>query len=173
MTNKQILITGVAGSGKSTICGEFKKLGYRAYSIEDIKGLFSLIDKKTGKIIKSYDNNDIELIKQRDWVCDKKKLQKIINKNSKGIVFYCGTAVNLDELIPLFNKIFLLQVDQKVLSKRLSKRKLSDLGKASEVQKWLFGWRNWWEDYIHKKGATIIGANRDIRKVAIDIINKS
>ena len=47
--NKSILITGVAGTGKSAVCDELNKLGYKALGIEDIDGLFTIVHKKTGK----------------------------------------------------------------------------------------------------------------------------
>ena len=171
--NKSILITGVAGTGKSAICDELNKLGYKAFSIEDIDGLFKMVDKKTGKPFKNFDNDNLELVKQTDWICDKKKLQQLIRKNSNGIVFYCGTASNLDDLLPLFDKIFLLKVSQKVLRERLNTRTSNDFGRTSEVQKWVFGWKKWWEDHMIEKGAITIDANRSLKEIATDIIERS
>ncbi len=171
--NKSILITGVAGSGKSAVCKELKKLGYKAYDIEGIAGLFKMVDKKTGKPAKNYDNYNLESVKQADWICNKKKLQQLMLKNSKGIVFYCGTASNLDDLLPLFDKIFLLKISQKVLRKRLSKRTSNDFGRTSEVQRWIFSWKKWWEDHMREKGAIVIDANHPLQKIATDIIKRS
>ncbi len=170
--NKSILITGVAGSGKSTICKELKKLGYKAYGIEDIKGLFAWVDKSTGKIDEEYDNKNLKLVKQHDWICNKNKLQRLIHKNPKGIVFYCGTASNLDDLLPLFDKIFLLKVSPKILRERLSTRKSNDFGGTPQVQKWILSWKKWWEEHICEKGAIIINANRNIQEISNEIIKK-
>ncbi len=171
--NKSILITGVAGSGKSAVCNELKKLGYKAYGIEDIDGLFTMVDKTTGKIVYDHDNEDLESVKQHDWICDKNKLQRLVCNNPKGIVFYCGIASNLDDLLPLFDKIFLLKVSPKILRERLGTRKSKDFGRTSEVQKWMLSWKKWWEDHMHEKGAIIINANRDLQEIATDIIEKS
>lgn len=171
--NKSILITGVAGTGKSAVCDELNKLGYKALGIEDIDGLFTMVHKKTVKPFKNYDNDNLELVKQADWICDKKKLQRLMRKNSKGIVFYCGTASNLDDLLPLFDKIFLLKVSSKVLRQRLSTRTSNDFGRTAEVQKWVFTWKKWWEDHMIEKGAITINASRSLRKIANDIIERS
>ena len=48
---KAIFITAVSGSGKSTVCKALTELGYEAYDIESILGLFSLIDAGTGQVI--------------------------------------------------------------------------------------------------------------------------
>jgi len=171
--NKSILITGIAGSGKSAICGELNRLGYKAHDIEDIKDLFKMINKKTGKGAHNYDNSNLESVKNHEWICDKKKLQQLINNNSKGIVFYCGVASNLNDMFPLFDKIFLLKVGPKILCKRLSTRTSNDFGRTPEVQKDLLIWKKDWEDYVCKKGAVIINANQNLQNVANDIIKKS
>lgn len=171
--NKSILITGLAGSGKSSICKELNKLGYKAHSIEDIKGLFKMIDKKTGKLFKNFDNNNLKSVKHSAWICDKKKLQQLIHKNSKGIVFYSGIASNLSNLLPLFDKIFLLKVSQKILRERLSKRTSNHFGRTSKVQKWMFRWKIWWEFYMFVKGAVFINANHSLREIAKEIISRA
>lgn len=168
--NKSILITGVAGTGKSAVCDELNKLGYKALGIENIDGLFSMVNKKTGKPFKDYNNDDLEKVKQSDWICDKKKLQRLMSKNSNGIVFYNGTASNLDDLIPLFDKIFLLKVSEKVLRERLSNRTSNDFARTTEVQKWVFSWKSWWENNMREKGAIVIDASRSLREVVNDII---
>lgn len=171
--NKSILITGVAGTGKSAVCDELNKLGYKALGIEDIDGLFTMVHKKTGKPFKNYDNDNFELVKQADWICDIKKLQRLMLKNPKGIVFYCGTASNLDDLLPLFDKIFLLKVSQKILREQLSTRTSNDFARTSEVQNWVFSWKSWWENHMKEKGAIVIDASRSLREIAKDIIERS
>jgi broad-specificity NMP kinase len=171
--NKSILITGVAGTGKSVICNKLNKLGYKALGIEDIDGLFAMIDKKTGKQFKNFDNDNLELVKQADWICNKKKLQHLMRKKSNELVFYCGTASNLNDLLYLFDKIFLLKVNQKVLRQRLSTRTSNDFGRTAEVQRWVFSWKKWWENHMKEKGAIIIDANRSLREIANEIIKRS
>ena len=171
--NESILITGITGSGKSAIYDELKKLGYKAYDIEIMEGLFNLVDKKTGKIVNNYDNKNLEWVKRHDWICNIKRLQELVRKNAEGTAFYCGTAGNLDELLFLFDKIFLLKVSPEILRERLSTRKSNDYGRTSEVQDWIIEWKNWWENHMVEKGAIIINANRDLKEVANDIVKKS
>ena len=171
--NKSILITGVAGSGKSAICDELIKSGYKAFGIEEIDGLFKMVDKKTGKPLKNFDNNDLESVNQSRWICDKKKLEKLMSKNVKDLTFYCGIASNMQDLLPLFDKVFLLRANLKVLRYRLTTRTSNTFGKNPQVQKQIFSWKNWWEKEMIKKGAILINANPSIEKVTKEILKKS
>jgi len=171
--DKAILITGVAGSGKSTLCDELNKLGYKTFGIEDIEGLFQMIDKKTGKALKAWDNDNLELVKDLGWVCNKKKLQRLMLKNSKGIVFYCGIASNLDDLLPLFDRVFLLKASQKLIRERLTTRTNNDYGRTPEIQKWIFGWKKQWENRMIDKGAIVINAGLPLGEKAKIIIERS
>jgi|SRR3989344_5185845 len=170
---KSILITGIAGSGKSTVCDKLREKGYKAYGIEDMKGFFTMINKKNGRKFHDYDNGNLKSVKQGNWICNIRKLQQLIGKNKGGIVFYCGTSFNLDELLPLFDKIFLLKANQKVLRQRLSKRQSSDYGCTPDVQKWIFSWKKRWEAYYIKKGAIPINASKNLNKVVDEILKRT
>lgn len=58
MKNK-ILITGIAGSGKSTVNKILGGFGYESYDIEDIDGMFEMYRKDTGEI---YEDSITDLI---------------------------------------------------------------------------------------------------------------
>jgi len=169
--NKSILITGVAGTGKSSVCDELEKLGYKAFGIEDIEGMFTLSNKETGKKIETYDGYNVEQVKKHDWKCDIDKLKELMSKQ-KGIVFYAGVASNMDDILSLFDMLFLLKASPETLTKRLNKRKSNKFGGIKEVQEWLFSWKDWWEESMVSNGAIVIDANQDLKKVVEDIINK-
>ncbi len=169
---KSILITGISGSGKSAVFEELVKRGYIAYDIEEIDGLFSFINKETGKVAVNYDNQNLECIKKHDWICDKKKLERLISSNKNHISFYCGTASNNDEILSLFDLVFLLIISPDTTSKRLSSRK-KIYGRKSEIRDWILSWKNWWENHMIERGAIVIDANRNLKEVTNDIIEKS
>lgn len=170
---KSILITGIAGSGKSTVCAELKNLGHNAYSIEDMEGMFKMVDSKTGEDIIDHDNDDLEANKGHDWICDIKKLRKLMDENKGKTTFYCGTASNLDDILPLFDMLFFLNASKEELRKRLSRRSSDQFGRTPEVQEWVFSWMDWWEERMRKKGAIFVNADLDIKKVVSIILEKS
>src|SRR5579872_5528801 len=99
----KVFITGIAGSGKSTICKELLKMGYEAYGIEDIEGMFAMYRKGTREIFTDFDNADPEKIKNSEWLCNINKLKKLLAQQRDELAFYCGVASNMDDLFPLFD----------------------------------------------------------------------
>lgn len=168
--NKSILITGVPGSGKSTICKKLNELGHKSYGIEKIKGLYSHINKETGRI-ENDNNNNLNSVKEHQWICNKVKLKKLINSN-KGTTFYCGTASNINEIIPFFDKIFLLKPSKKILEERLIKRKKNDFGHNLKIRKWVLGWKRDFESSMIENRAVVINSNKSVLEMSKEIVKK-
>ena len=171
---KSILITGIAGSGKSSICRELNARGFRAYDIEDMTELFSMREKGTGAKAVTHDNNDLESVKRHEWICDIVKLKELIDshQNEGDAVFYCGVASNTDELIPLFQQVILLKASPDTIRKRLSSRTRGEFGGAPAVQEWVLSWKDWWESRMQGAGAFVIAADRSPQDVTNDILER-
>ena len=167
-----ILITGVAGSGKSAACEELKRRGFTAYDIENTVGLFSFINKFTRRQANDTGDDNPEWFERNSWICDRKKLTKLVRSNDQGTAFYCGIASNLDDLLPLFDKVFLLRARPSTIRERLSGRPADDFGYGPAVQEWLLGWKDGWERWMIQKGALVVDADRTIAEVADEVITK-
>lgn len=168
---QKILITGIAGSGKSEICKQLTSMGYESHGIEDIEGMFEMYRKGTKEVFEDYDNSDPEKIKNADWLCHVDKLRELLEKQKKVIAFYCGVASNMDDLFPLFDKVFLLKVDTGTLHTRLSTREgTEDIGNTEDSRQTVLGWKDWWEKEMIKKGAVVVDAGKSPSTVANDIV---
>ncbi len=168
-----ILITGIAGCGKSTIAKKLKEMGYVSYDIEGIKGLFSLYDKTSGEIIEDYNSEDLEIVKKMDWKCNPIKLNKLLKKNSNTkLNFYCGMLTNQEEIFPLFDIKLLLVANNKATLERLRKRKESwEYGSTEEVRQHIIDNKSNWEKELLKKGLYEIDASVSVEKVAENIFS--
>lgn len=167
-----ILITGVSGTGKSTVCKQLISQGYVAHDIENIKGMFNMYHKGTKKIFKSYDNLKPENIKNADWLCNSSKLKELVTSQKSNIAFYCGIASNMEDILSFFDKIIVLQPDSDNLNKRLKNREgTSDIGNNQEGRDVVLGWKDWWEGEMHKKGAIFVNANKTPKEIAKKILN--
>lgn len=170
---KSILVTAVAGSGKSTVCKALNDAGFNALDIEDIPGLFSLLDEDTGKPMPSHDGSDVNLVKRGDWVCDKAKLKEIIDKETATLTFYCGASSNYSEIWNLFDQVIFLKVSDKTTLERLSTRKLGEFGNSQGVREWVLSWKKWLEDEWLDAGAIAVSGEESPKEVANVIIAAS
>jgi len=170
---KAILIIGATGVGKTVLSKYLQEMGREAYSIEDIEGMFTVYHKGTRKIFKDYDFTKPEHVKSSDWICDVEMLKKLLNHQKTSIAFYAGVATNLDEMMPLFDKVILLKVSNKKLHERLESREGSEgeMGNTKETRKLTFVWKDWWEGEMEKKGVVTVDADKSLDEVAKKILD--
>lgn len=170
-TKKAILVTGVAGSGKSAVCKHLVTDGHEAYDIEEMGGMFEMYRKNTREVFDDYDNADPEKIKNAEWICDISKLKKLLGKQKTERAFYCGVASNMEELIPLFDIFILLKASSGTVHKRLSSREgTGDIGTTEESRQTVLGWKEWWEEEMLGKGAIAVNADVAPASVVREII---
>lgn len=169
----QILITGVAGSGKTTISEELNRIDKEAIDIERVDGLFSMIERATGKIAGKFDVHDIEMQKKHNWVCNIDKLKETIEANSDKNVYYCGTGGNILDTLPLFDKVFLLTASDEVLRERLTNRKNNYFAQTPEIQDWVCEYRKPFEKACKEAKVEIIDTNKELSDVVNEIVEKS
>lgn len=84
---KSIFITGIAGSGKSTISKAFQEAGYESYDIEDIDDMFVMVRKDTGELFIDYDNSDLQKVNNSRWICNTEKLKELIGNQKQEVAF--------------------------------------------------------------------------------------
>jgi broad-specificity NMP kinase len=170
----KIYITGISGTGKSAIVKELKKKGVFAFDIEEIKGLCFWTDKKTGKKAKDYSPSK-SWLEKHDWICDTKKLKKILKSNKK-VLIATGITGNQDEYLNMFDKIFLLQSPPHILEKRMSARHKkpgeNNFGQYKDERNFALSQLKKFNTKMINKGAIPINSNTNISKVADKIMTE-
>jgi broad-specificity NMP kinase len=170
---QKILITGVSGTGKTTTCKTLKKMGCETVDIENIEGMFDMVHKGTKKLYKGYDNANPDHIKNAEWICNVEKLNNLLNSQKQDVAFYSGIASNIDEILLLFNKVIVLQLDSNALNERLKNREgTEDIGNNQEGRNVILGWKDWWEGKMKKKGAIFIDANISSEEIGRKILEQ-
>jgi broad-specificity NMP kinase len=168
---KKILITGVTGSGKSTVAKQLESIGCESHGIEDIEGMFAMYRKGTKEIFEDFDNSDPEKIRNSEWLCKIEQLRNLFASQKQDIAFYCGVASNMDDIFPLFDKVIVLKADSKVLHARLSTREgTDDMGGTETSRQAVLGWKDWWEETMQDKGAILLDANKSSKEIAQEIL---
>jgi len=108
---KRVLITGMAGTGKSTLLHEFAARGYRT------------VDTDYGDYFQTIDG---ELLWREDRVS---MLLSSAPDELPGVLFVQGTTRNQVLFYPRFNHIVLLSAPAEVLAERLTTRTTNPYGK--------------------------------------------
>ena len=111
------LVTGQAGSGKSTVAAELVRRGFVAYDTDSMPEVTGFDSLETGEPV-GWDaiNHPIDFRRVAwNWRLD--KLQELLA--SADDVFVCAITSNTVELSHLFDKVFVLVPDRETLARRL------------------------------------------------------
>jgi shikimate kinase len=127
---KRVLLTGVSGTGKSTLINELGARGYKAVDTDD-HGLSELVtvpqDQPTG------------LGPGKDWVWREDRIQDLLSTHDADVLFVSGCSPNQGKFYPQFDHIVLLTAPAAVIVERLANRTTNPYGKhPDEVARILY-----------------------------------
>ena len=170
MVSGLIYITGIGGSGKSTIRSELEKRGYEAHDVDD--GFAGFFHVNTGKksMSSTMAERTPEWRKQHRWIFMEKPLEKLQKRAQKKLIFLCGVTWDDMNYWDMFKKVFALVLDNETLKHRLKTRTTNDWGKLPhEFEETLYWNKTAKEDY-KKLGAEIIDATKPVNQVVDEIL---
>src|SRR6185369_10695636 len=96
----KIYITGIAGTGKTTLAHELSKKGIKTISIDEVPDLCYWVNKEDGKKIDYDARLDKIFINSHVWTCDVDKLKDLIKGDERVYVF--GISENQEDYLTLF-----------------------------------------------------------------------
>lgn len=167
----KVLITGFPGTGKSSVALELKKRGHIAYDPQTMHGYMHTYDRKTGRKIAPPAQRPkgwYDTVGAYNW--DGVKLQELLQKNED--IFICSKAHNQEQFYSLFDKIFVLTLDQTVLLHRLNLRRAPAIGKTDEELSDIFTLRDHFERSIIQQGALAIDVSKPVSTVVDSIVKQ-
>lgn len=121
------LITGLPGTGKSTVCTALKTRGLTAYD-GDYDHLARWYNNTTGQPVLGSHERTVEFLENHSRDIKPGVVKSLVKDNTP--VFLCADPENEDELAPLFDKIFALILDEKTRQNRLAARTNNTWGKT-------------------------------------------
>lgn len=171
---KLFFVTGISGSGKTTVGRELTKLGEVAFDSKIQKGLFRFSDKDN-KQPTDYQPNNSSWRERYHWVLNKTMLDELIEDNRfANRVFLCGGADDLIQYWPLGKKVFLLRVDAVTMLNRLQQDKRDNyFGKDKETQARLCERLNRFQNKMIAAGVVEIDATKPLAEVVSLILTQA
>ncbi|HET6864113.1 MAG TPA: AAA family ATPase [Candidatus Saccharimonadales bacterium] len=165
---KNYLITGVAGTGKSTLAKELRRRGYAAYDTEE--GFSYYVDKLTGERCAYPKQPSPDWYERHERVFDEKILMNLLKKHADEPLFIASITANQAKYYGQFDKIFLLTAPDEVIVHRLGTRTNNYFGRHPLDLQRVIGRHQQFDDELKALGAQPVDSTRPIETVANEVI---
>jgi len=160
------LITGIAGSGKSSVAQVLARRGYHSYNTDDMPDITRLEDH-TGRPAE-WPEGPVDWSKYA-WNWQEAGLQKLLT--GTGTAFVAAIVSNQARFYSLFEAIFVLVVDKGTLRHRLLSRTENDYGKHPDELARILSYHPTLErELLSAPGAVAIDATKPLDVVVDEII---
>jgi len=168
---RNYLIEGVSGTGKTSVATELQQRGYHA--IHGDPELAYQGDPRTGHPLDvspdDPDKQDVAFAHEHHlWNVD--KVRSLIADHGPPISFFCGASRNVQQIIDLFDGVFVLEVDAETLKQRLADRPEDEFGGKPAEREFVLRLHATKEDT--PKTALIIDATAPLASVVDDVLSK-
>ena len=158
---RNYLVEGVSGAGKTSVCKELQRRGYRAIN-GDIELAYQG-DPETGR------PTDGSVHEHHLWQVD--RVKALVADQDAEVTFFCGGSRNFSKFIDLFDGVFVLEVDLETLNRRLVGRPEDEWGGKQAEREFIARLHRTRED-IPSAGIAI-DATAPIARVVDDIVRQS
>lgn len=168
-----IYITGVAGTGKSTIRHHLQSLGYKAYDA-DLGGITGWRHIASGQFVigegmPGYLSR--EWFEEYEWSLNRIRVAEIAAEAEHETVFLCGTSANDEDIHDLLGHVMFLTIDEATLRFRLANRDTNAFGKSEDELNHVLRWLKPAEEYYRNFGAVMLDAAAPLDHVVGQILS--
>lgn len=126
---KRILLTGMSGTGKSTLVAELAASGYKAIDADcDEYSEWAEYTSDVG----NYGDYGPPVDGNRDWVWREDRIQELLATEDSDVLFLSGCAENMGKFLPQFDHVILLSAPADVIVARLATRTTNTYGQRPE-----------------------------------------
>jgi shikimate kinase len=119
---KRVLLTGMSGTGKSTVISELAARGYKA--IDTDYGGWSKLAELPANV-----PSGSGVAGDQDWLWREDRMARLLATDDAEILFVSGATLNQSKFYGLFDHIVLLTAPVEVITERLARRTSNPYGK--------------------------------------------
>lgn len=167
-----IYVTGISGSGKSTVLHELRSRGYTAFGTDE-DGIASFHDRKTGERLENPPTEAAqrtpEWRKQYVWRITPECVRELKDESRDRDIFLCGVAENEDEVWGMFDHHVALVVDDATLVHRITTRTNNNFGQVEHEMASILEWQASTAENYARFGHVIVDATQPVANV-VDVI---
>jgi len=125
---KRVLLTGMSGTGKSTLTIELAARGYKAIDLDADEWSEWVEVEFSGDAT----SPESPVEPGRDWVWREDRVRDLLTTEDAEVLFVSGCAENMSKFYAQFDHIVLLTVPAAVVVERLAARTTNSYGKRPE-----------------------------------------
>lgn len=163
-----VLITGNAGSGKTSVSKVLRDRGYTVYDADE--GFGHWIHKNSGEIRTSRPASNRQ---DYYWVWDIDKVENLMKEPESKTVFFCGLATNQAQVYKDFDKIFMLDCGLETIKQRLGNREDNPFGKRPGDLDWVRKTHSQLQPQLKEANAIQINAEMPLNGVVGQILEET
>lgn len=164
------LITGLPGSGKSTVCAELKTRGYEAYD-GDTDRLAKWFNDATGQPVESeVRERTPEFLSGHSRDIARGVVEDLKANAGSKPVFLCGDPENEAELNDLFSQVFALIIDEETRDRRLVARTNNNWGKLPHEREYSRIYGKKWDTLRERLDYVSIDSTQPVKDIADQIL---
>jgi shikimate kinase len=123
---KRVLITGMSGTGKSSVIQELAARGHHAYDLDT---------PEWSEWIDTDPSDGLTPAQGKDWVWREDRVRALLSRSEDGTLFIGGCAENMGRLIPLIDAVVLLSAPVATIMERLRTRLPGSYGSVAEERR--------------------------------------
>ena len=143
-----VLVTGMSGTGKSSVLGELERRGHR------------VVDTDEGDWI---DRSGPEPLWRED------RIAALLDEHGEGTLFVAGCVANQGRFYPRFEAVVLLSAPRQVILGRVSARDSNDFGKTDAERAKIVSDLEEFEPLLRTGATTEIDTRSPLSQVADDL----
>jgi len=169
-----VLVTGISGAGKSTVCVALQARGYEAHDMD--LGYAAWVHRGTGRTWppdRPPDTDAPDWFERYEWRVVAEKVEALAARAQQRMIFLAGMATNGHEVWHLFSRVIYLSIDEPTLRRRVASRTTNDFGKTPNELAAILELHEFAEAQHRRAGATIIDATLPPEQVVDAVLDAS